>query len=181
MSFATSFTTNCDVKEEDWIALSDRAPQLQEISVSNSAVQSFLSALGGGNIDFLDLSGERRGLASCLGGMEAEMVTGSLEDNSETTTLGRGESRQLFKSLKSINLYDRSLVGIREDVIMALNARWINGLPIESIRFSRHAKVDDDFLVDLMGLVYVVEYDERGWVTHSAAVYNPNPFNISFN
>ncbi|TFK66728.1 hypothetical protein BDN72DRAFT_843815 [Pluteus cervinus] len=168
MSLATSFTTNCDVKEEDWVALSDRAPQLQEISVSNSAVQSFLSALGGGNLDFLDLSGERRSLASYLGGMEAEMAIGSLEDNNETTTLGREEGRQLFKSLKSINLYDGSLVGIREDVINALSARCIHGLPIENIRFSRRAKVDDDFLLDLKGLVHLVEYDERGWVTHPA-------------
>ncbi|TFK66730.1 hypothetical protein BDN72DRAFT_843817 [Pluteus cervinus] len=166
ISLATSFTTNCKVKEEDWKVLSDGAPRLQEISVSKLAAQSFLLALGAGDIDSLDPNGEWRGAAGYLGGMEAERGVGLLGGDEETIVVAESgvESHQPFKFLNSINLYDHSLLGIREDVMNALSARCITGLPIEAVRFSRHAVVHDDFFFELKGLVHEVEYDERGWV-----------------
>ncbi|TFK66756.1 hypothetical protein BDN72DRAFT_961539 [Pluteus cervinus] len=147
---ATSFTTNSDVQEEGWKMLSDRVPHLQEISVSNLAAQSFMSVLGAGDIDSLDPNGEWRAMR---GGMEAGRVVRSLDHNEEMITLGRDAGHQVFRSLKSVNLYDHSLLKLREDIINALSARCINGLPIECIRFSRHAQHDEEFDFDLKGLI----------------------------
>ncbi|TFK66102.1 hypothetical protein BDN72DRAFT_844727 [Pluteus cervinus] len=153
ISLLNLFVADCDVKEESWKVLSDRAPHLQEISVSHLAVQPFLLALGAGDIDTLDPNGEWRGLSSYLGGMEAEgQGLKGVEDNLF------GPTHRLFKSLKTIDLADPEPLQFKEDIMNALSVRRLTGLPVETVRLSRWAHVDEEFWFDLKGLVREVDY-----------------------
>ncbi|TFK66106.1 hypothetical protein BDN72DRAFT_844733 [Pluteus cervinus] len=171
ISLATSFTTNCVVSEEGWEILSSRSPHLQDIEVSELPVQPFLSVLGAGDIDILDPNEDWRRLVSFLGGMEGESGASWPDDDEDTSNVTLRTGHSLFKSLKSIKLYDLDPLRFKEELINALTARCINGLPIEKIQLSRRGGVDNEFFFDLKGLVPLVEYDDgHDWN------WNPTPY-----
>ncbi|TFK60729.1 hypothetical protein BDN72DRAFT_850282 [Pluteus cervinus] len=171
VTLATSFTTNFEIKQDNWEILSDRCPHLQEIEVSGMAVRPLLLALGAGDINSIDPNEEWRALDTYFGGMEG--VTSSVgrpEDDAidfthdVNDTAAVRESHRLFPSLKSIRMFHIALHQHKEDIINALSVRRIKGLPIERVQLNNWVR-DDEFLFDLKGLVQVVDYTSQshGW------------------
>ncbi|TFK66117.1 hypothetical protein BDN72DRAFT_962002 [Pluteus cervinus] len=193
VSLATSFTMDGEVDKEGLQILSDRFPNLQEISCSGSSMTQLLLALGVSITDFVFSEGglvndvgayyddvdEMGGTQGHRGG---EVDVEDLEEVTQGSPLladpdsSSSESCKLFPSLKSLNFYRTSLHTFEDALARALLLRRDNGVPIKEIQFTLCTQVQDAFVSRLRGLVDEVrcvqcnveepDYDDEPYYGH---------------